>query len=396
MRIIRKYGFVLFLAFAVIYVYAPLKLEDVANLPWVDDITATISQRLASARPRAEVSPVDRVAAANVDEDLDYQIALRKKSADGWRSFLAAHPNGPHAQSARTEMEELGSPGIAPPPPASRAAKAEPPETRTPDEAASPGQSSPEAEVARGQADELCKSDKDRLRLLSRSPTSEEGLRLLAELRCEKLRPELFRLTEHLDYQDPRAVAAEGHSSKVAQAWRARRRTAEPHNRARLGLASGSLWPRRRANRVAARNLPPILMALFGETPRGPTVLQRVRASGGGGSGSGGSGGSGGSAASAGAGSGGSSGSGGGSSGGGSSGGGGPGSSGGGSSGGGSSGGGSSGGGGSGGGGGPGSGGGGGGGSGGGGGGSGGGGGGSGGGGGGSGGGGSGGGGGSH
>src|SRR5579872_3254392 len=279
MRIIRKYGFVLFLVSAVIYVYAPLKLKDVANLPWIDDITAVIGQRLASARPRADISPVDRVAAANVDEDLDYQIAQRKKSADGWRSFLAAHPNGPHAQSARAELEQLGLPASAPPPrpdpspPAVQAVKAEPPtmqavkaeqpETKTPDEAASPGQSSPESEVASSPADEPCKSDEDRLRLLSRSPTSEEGLRLLAELRCEKLRPELFRLTEHLDYQDPRAAAHESRPSRIARAWRARRGAAEPHNRARLRLASRSLQPRRRANRVAAHNLPPVLMALF-------------------------------------------------------------------------------------------------------------------------------------
>ena len=35
-----------------------------------------------------------------------------------------------------------------------------------------------------------------------------EAMRFLTELRCEKLRPELFRLTERLDYQDPSADVA--------------------------------------------------------------------------------------------------------------------------------------------------------------------------------------------
>ena len=102
-----KYAFVLAMALAVIYVYLPPSLADVAKLRWLDDINVILSKSLASAKPEAGVSPVDPIAAANVDEDLDYRIAQRTKTTEGWRSFLAAHPDGPHAQSARAEIDKL-------------------------------------------------------------------------------------------------------------------------------------------------------------------------------------------------------------------------------------------------------------------------------------------------
>jgi hypothetical protein len=110
MIIIRKYAFVLALAVAVIYVYAPLSHEDIAKLRWLDDINVIINKWLAPAKQEVRVSPVDPVAAANVDEDLDYRIAQRMKSIEGWRSFLGAHPDSPHAQSARAELDKLVPP----------------------------------------------------------------------------------------------------------------------------------------------------------------------------------------------------------------------------------------------------------------------------------------------
>src|SRR5262249_9677773 len=96
-----KCALVLALAGAVIYVYAPLSQEDIAKLRWLDDLTVIANRSLAPAKPDVRVPLVDPVAAANVDEDLDYRIAQRTKSIEGWRSFLGAHPNGPHVQFAR-------------------------------------------------------------------------------------------------------------------------------------------------------------------------------------------------------------------------------------------------------------------------------------------------------
>ena len=89
-------------------------------------------------------------------------------------------------------------------------------------------------------------------------------MRFLAELRCEKLRPELFRLTERLDYQDPSPrlplkvilQMSPKHGSQMA--------SDKPQNRTHWRVASRSLQPRRHANRWAAPSLPPILMVLFG------------------------------------------------------------------------------------------------------------------------------------
>ena len=77
MGITRKYGFVLFLVLAVIYVSAPPSLKDVAKLPWLNDINVILNKSLAYTKREVGTSPVDPIAAANVDEDLDYRIAQR-------------------------------------------------------------------------------------------------------------------------------------------------------------------------------------------------------------------------------------------------------------------------------------------------------------------------------
>ena len=338
----RKYAFVLALAlaFAVIYAYAPLTRDGIAKLRWFDDVNVIVNKSLALAKPQVGVSPVDPIAAANVDEDLDYRIAQRTKSPEEWRSFLAAHPDGPHAQSARAEIDKLVPVETRPAPVAVQASNDGSSDTKTLSDLASSDLTSPPPEGAKHATDEICKHDEDRLQWLSNSQTSDEAIRFLAELRCEKLRPELFRLTERLDYQDPSAiVASQSRSPQVAQAGAANRRAIEPHNKPRWRVASRSPQPRRRAARWAAPSLPPILMALFGETRRTSTAFQQIQV--GGGPGGSGAGGGVASAAGAGSGPGGGAGSGGGSSGGGSAGGG---SSGGGSSGGASAGGGSAGG----------------------------------------------------
>ena len=90
MGITKKYGFVLVLVVAVIYVYVPLSLKDVPKLPWVDDINVILNKSLAYTKREVGTSPVDPIAAANVDEDLDYRFAERMKSAEGWRSSSPA------------------------------------------------------------------------------------------------------------------------------------------------------------------------------------------------------------------------------------------------------------------------------------------------------------------
>ena len=280
MGIVRKYALVLALALAVIYAYAPLSLEDFAKPRWLDDINVIVNKSLTPTKPEAGVSQVDPIAAANVDEDLDYRIAQRMKSTEGWRSFLAAHPTGPHAPAARAEIDKLAPVEKPPAPAAAQALNGESVDTKASDEVASPGRPFQPSEVAALASDVICKRDEDRLQQLSDGPTRGEAMQFLTELRCEKLRPELFRLTERLDYQAPSAaVAAQSHPSNVAETGVAGRRATEPQNRTRWRVASRSLRPRRRANRWVAASVPPILLALFGEQPRHSTAFRRTRAS---------------------------------------------------------------------------------------------------------------------
>jgi hypothetical protein len=77
----------------------------------------------------AENTPVDKVSSENLEEDLDYRIAEKTKSLAGWRAFLEAHPNGPHAQAARAEIDRLLP---TPPQPVETADQSPPPPATTP------------------------------------------------------------------------------------------------------------------------------------------------------------------------------------------------------------------------------------------------------------------------
>ena len=56
---------------------------------------------------RVHVEPAPPLTPASIEEEeLEYVVAKRVASLDGWRAFLAAHPNGANAQAARAEMEK--------------------------------------------------------------------------------------------------------------------------------------------------------------------------------------------------------------------------------------------------------------------------------------------------
>jgi hypothetical protein len=78
---------------------------------------AFVNAALTPVKP--EAAPIDAVASQKVDEDLDYRIAEQTKSIDGWRTFLAAHPEGAHAPAAHAALDKLRSP---PQPPAAEVA----------------------------------------------------------------------------------------------------------------------------------------------------------------------------------------------------------------------------------------------------------------------------------
>lgn len=282
----------LFLALAVpaTYLYARPSLEGMLKPRWLADISVAISASLA-AKPQAEVPAVDPIAAAKVDEDLDYRIAERTKSAEGWRAFLAAHLDGPHAQSARAELYKLAPPVTPAAPTATQAPDAGAADPMIPSGNVPPPLPSTESDAASVASDEICRGDEDRLQRLSDSPTSDGVIRLLIELRCEKLRPQLLSVAKRLDDKAPAAPAdaAQDASSSVLPGPVAstpplpppRSLANEPSKRLRSTLSSRGVEPKHHATRWTAPNLPQLLLAFFGGGPRNSTGVRRTQAAGG-------------------------------------------------------------------------------------------------------------------
>ena len=85
-----KWLFALTLAAAVVCTSSP------------SDIVAPVMTALS---PGSQKLSVDSVSSEKVAEDLDYRIARHADSIAGWRAFLEAHPDGPHAQGARAKID---------------------------------------------------------------------------------------------------------------------------------------------------------------------------------------------------------------------------------------------------------------------------------------------------
>jgi hypothetical protein len=279
-----KYTLFLALALPAVYAYAPLNLGEITKPRWLDSIGVFITRSLASVTPKPSVSPVDSVAAANVDEDLDYRIAQRMKSSDGWRAFLTAHPDGPHAQLARAELDKLATSETPPAPAAAEALDARASDAKTSADVGSPV----ESEVAAPASDEICRQDEDRLEQLSNSLTGDGVIRFMIELRCEKLRPQLLRLAERLDDKAPPAVAYAAPSALSSVLPESvlsspplpppRMRTNEPQKRAPSILSSRGAEPKRRAAGWTPPDLGQLISALFGQAPRNSTAVRRTPA----------------------------------------------------------------------------------------------------------------------
>ena len=232
MKTLFKYAIVLALGLALgFYVHGLLSLEDVAKLKWLDEINVIINKPVVAARP-AVVPSVDLAAAALLDEDLDYRIAQRIWSLDGWRSFLTAHGSGVHAQSAREEVEKLLLAEKAPTPPGAEVSKGASTDTKAVSEVMGSAPPSPGVEVAALRPDEICKRDGDRLERLRSSPTGDEAARFANELGCERLRPQLLDLMGSLGYAAPTPPAAEVSNGAPANAKAGTEVVGAEHSRA--------------------------------------------------------------------------------------------------------------------------------------------------------------------
>jgi uncharacterized caspase-like protein len=192
------------------YVYGSLGGDSVALVPAPVPAAPSVA-----AVPPAATSPAAAPPAnADADEASDYRTTERFASLDGWRAFLAIHPDGAYARLARAEVDKLLARQKTEV--AKEAAKTEAaPIVTARTEVAPP--LSPEA---------LCERDADRLVRLRANPTNEEASSFASELSCEKLRPQLSRLMESLGFAAPAPLPAPAISPPAPQAVVAERKPA--------------------------------------------------------------------------------------------------------------------------------------------------------------------------
>ena len=194
MSALLKYVTFLALALAIgFFVYGALSLEDIAPVP---------------AKQEAVAAPVDPGASASIYEELDYRVAQRLGSLEGWRAFLAANRSGVYAQSARAEVEKLLPAEKAHAPPAAESSNGQSPDATAAIEV-DPDPSAVATEVAPPTSDEVCKRDGERFAQLRSNPSSDEARRFAKELGCEKLRPQVLGLIESSDPPVPAPAAPE-------------------------------------------------------------------------------------------------------------------------------------------------------------------------------------------
>ena len=155
------------------YVYGSLGGDNVALVP---------------ALQAPSVVPAPPVA-ADASEASDYRMTEQFGSLDGWRTFLAAHPDGAYARRAQAEIDKLLARQKLDATKMEAAKTEVAPIVTAKTEVAAP--LSPEA---------LCERDEDRLVRLRANPTNEEATHFASELSCEKLRPQLSRLMESLGF----------------------------------------------------------------------------------------------------------------------------------------------------------------------------------------------------
>src|SRR5579863_4643193 len=166
------------------------------------------------------------------DEAQDYMVAERVASLDGWSAFLAAHPNGAHAQSATAKVEQLlleqrdsataasnrasrdaavpigadnpasSASGDAVPAPGAAAVSARDAKVASQDSlAATPpaeGDVAAGTQLAALPPDLTCQRDEERLERLRSHPSSDGLVSFANQLGCMKLLPQIVSLIKSL------------------------------------------------------------------------------------------------------------------------------------------------------------------------------------------------------
>jgi hypothetical protein len=165
--------------------------------------------------PIPEPKTARTTADPNLDIRIDYEMAERVGTSEGWESFLAIHGSGYYADLARAQLAKLKATTPATPPatvpvkqeavpvvleraPTEHPAVKPKPEIglHTPAEPERLPPRQHDAKVEPGRPEEACRHDAERLAHLRADPQREEVVRFAHDLSCEELRPQLQRLLE--------------------------------------------------------------------------------------------------------------------------------------------------------------------------------------------------------
>ena len=123
MSALLKYGLVLASGLAIgSTVNNSGRLDQVAGFAQLDRLPGLLDDAVARLRPEAPRPAFDPAVAGRVDEELDYWVAKRIGTVEGWQAFLASHAGGAHVEAARAEFDRLSHPGAASVPAAALAA----------------------------------------------------------------------------------------------------------------------------------------------------------------------------------------------------------------------------------------------------------------------------------
>jgi hypothetical protein len=240
----------------------PMSLDQVMKLPRVDEINTLIDGVLSRLKPKADSTAVDSTAASRVDEELDYLIAKRNGTLDGWQAFLAAHASGAHAESAGAEVDKLSLHAQASQPATAEVSDSTSSEANTESEAA---KLDPPSEAPALPPHEVCNRDGDCPREPRSNPSSGDTAGVTNESTAGKPRMQVASLIDSV----AAAPAEPNSSAKIGPDLRSRPRATALH---RIPTVSSHIIPAPRERRCALRSecywktqtLPPILMALFG------------------------------------------------------------------------------------------------------------------------------------
>ncbi len=234
MSALSKYAIVLASGVAIgWYVNGPISLEQIARLARIDETNILLSNASAHLTPETAAIVVESDA-GHADEDLDYLIAKRIGTLEGWQAFLVAHASQAHAESAEAEIDKLSLLMKASEPAAVEVLDRASPEAKIESEAASPS-----------------------------GPSEAAALPLREDSEPGKLQPQVASLTDSSG-----AAASEPNSSaRVGPGPGAKPKSTALHR----WTAAPSI-PLQRGRSCAfqfqchwkTQALPPILMALFG------------------------------------------------------------------------------------------------------------------------------------